>query len=362
MCRISIVVVLVIFACGAFAQGIIIDHTCTDLTSIPQSWITAVQNNWQSHYAHTSHGGQLTYGAGFVEDSDPFYDIEIGSRYLPVTSGAYCVFDGQETESYIGPELYWESTAGLNLTRNVLDNNPNLDTSMWSWCSQCNYYSESQVQAYLDAMTLLESEYPNVTFIYLTGNAQGTGSSGYNRFLRNNQIRDYCADNNKVLFDFADLDCWWYNTSSSQWEQETYEYSGETVPSEHPEYFGDEYAHTTAESCTQKGIAWWWMMAVLAGWTSSGISEEGTGLNPQVALFMTNPVAVPAQLTVEIAEAGFLEITLFDTTGRLVAQVCKGSFESGTHQFIVSDLQKGVYLIGLSSAGGYSSHRMVVID
>jgi len=218
----NLLLIVFVSACSVFAQGIVVDHTCADLDEIPSIWITAAQNTIQSHYAHTSHGGQLTYGIGFVEDDDPFYDCEIGSRYLPAVSGAYCVFDGQETVSYITPALYWETAAGLDLTRAVLDNNPTLDTSMWSWCCQCNSYSEAQVQAYLDALTMLEGEYPDVTFIYLTGNAQGTGSGGYNRLQRNNQIRDYCAANDKVLYDFADLDCWWFNPSTSSWEQNTY--------------------------------------------------------------------------------------------------------------------------------------------
>ncbi len=361
MNKFAFAVMAVIFVGSASAQGIVIDHSCTDLASIPQVWITSVQNNIQSHYAHTSHGGQLTYGIGFIEDGDPFYAVEIGSSYLPSTSGAYCVFDGQEGQSYIGPELYWQTAAGLNLTRDVLDNNPTLDTSMWSWCTQCNSYSESQVQAYLDAMSLLESEYPNVTFIYLTGNAQATGSSGYNRFLRNNQIRDYCTTNNKVLFDFADLDCWWYNASSSQWEQHTYDYSGTPVPAEHPEYYGDEYGHTTAESCIQKGIAWWWMMAQLAGWSASGVSEEA-GQSSGVSISLFNPVTVPAQFTVEMAETGSLSVNVLDVTGRVVGHVFNGIVESGSHQFLLADLNSGVYLIRLTSSDEHLCRRMVVVD
>ncbi|MCD4735297.1 MAG: hypothetical protein K8R53_04595, partial [Bacteroidales bacterium] len=41
-------------------QGIIIDHTCEELSNIPMSWIDSVQEKQKWHYAHTSHGGQLT--------------------------------------------------------------------------------------------------------------------------------------------------------------------------------------------------------------------------------------------------------------------------------------------------------------
>ena len=76
--------------------------------------------------------------------------------------------------------------------------------------------------------------------------------------------RNYCIANDKVLFDFADLDAWWYNPGTSLWEQHTYSYSGYDIPAEHPQFYGDEYGHTTAESCEQKGRAWWWMAALMS--------------------------------------------------------------------------------------------------
>ena len=54
-------------------------------------------------------------------------------------------------------------------------------------------------------MNQLELDYPNVTFIYMTGHLDGTGEEG-NLNERNNQIRTYCLTFNKVLFDFADIE------------------------------------------------------------------------------------------------------------------------------------------------------------
>jgi hypothetical protein len=138
---------------------------------------------------------------------------------------------------------------------------------MFGWCGQLDTYSEADVQVYFDSMAVLEAEYPDVTFIYMTGNAQLTGSLGYNRYLRNEQIRQYCAANNKVLFDFADLDSWWFNSVLGQWEHATYDYEGNTVPYQHTAFDGDEAGHTTFESCRQKGRAVWWMAARLVGWS-----------------------------------------------------------------------------------------------
>lgn len=251
----------------AGAQGLIIDHTCVNLSAIPPLWINAVQNTIQSHYAHTSHGGQLIHGLEFVEEDNGVFGFEVELSGLPEIPETYCIYDGQQQETYVSPELYWETEEGLNMTRAVLDNNPELDTSMWSWCTQCDWYGEEEVQAYLDAMTVLEQEYPEVVFVYFTGNAQATDYDGYNRFMRNNQIREYCYENNKVLFDFGDIDSWWYNPGTSRWEQHTYNYEGTEVPLQHPSYQSDEFGHTSAENCLNKGVAWWWMMSIIAGRT-----------------------------------------------------------------------------------------------
>jgi len=58
---------------------------------------------------------------------------------------------------------------------------------------------------YLLPMTQLEEDYFGITFVYMTGHSDGTGEDG-NLHLRNQQIRDYCVANGKVLYDFYHIE------------------------------------------------------------------------------------------------------------------------------------------------------------
>ncbi len=75
---------------------------------------------------------------------------------------------------------------------------------MWSWCGQVDG-SETDITTYLNLMNGLETDYPAVNFVYMTGHLNGTGATG-NVNVRNQQIRNYCIANNKVLYDFADIE------------------------------------------------------------------------------------------------------------------------------------------------------------
>jgi hypothetical protein len=246
-------------------SGYIVDHNCTDISKIPNEWITRVKEQLKVHYAHTSHGGQIVVGLQRLSAGNATNNLGILGQnrygfyheYCQVPSGqnGLRMMDGQQMgycETYITPDLYWEGDYGLNITRSVL-NGYDVNVSLWAWCSQLDYYSQSEVQYYLDKMAQLEAEFPDVTFVYMTGNAQ---SSEQNRYDRNQQIREYCVNNHKFLFDFADLDCWYNNQAHFE----------NGIPMEHPQYHGDEAGHTTYGSCENKGRAFWWLMARIVGW------------------------------------------------------------------------------------------------
>jgi len=253
-------------------QEIIVDATSTNISDIPADWISVVKN-MTLHHTGQSHGRQVPHGLSSLENQNSTYDQTQSEGGIPAGNGLK-ITRGQRTNynSYtvsVGPERFWLGDSGLNYTRRTLDyhfaNGNTIDASLHTWCWHLRSWSASQVEDYFTSMEQLESEYPDVIFIYMTDTCDKSGSSGYNRFLRNEQIREYCRENNKVLFDFAGLESW----SSDGSHQNTYSYGGTSIPLIHSDWESGTYyddGHINEAECTMKAKAMWWLLARIAGW------------------------------------------------------------------------------------------------
>ncbi|HPQ40645.1 MAG TPA: hypothetical protein PLV45_09755, partial [bacterium] len=196
----ALFVCLILITQTVFAQDpIIIDHTCTDYTQIPESWIQAAKDNLLISYGHTSHGSQLVTGLQAFEDT--FGGIFDFDRTTYGLNPGVFLNDYYPSGDLGNPDYTtWES-----LTRAMLED-PACDRNvvMWSWCGQADT-TEQNIQTYLTLMDGLRADYPGVTFVYMTGHLNGTGDTG-NLHARNNQIRNHVLATGGILFDFADID------------------------------------------------------------------------------------------------------------------------------------------------------------
>ncbi len=261
------------------SKSIVADHRHTDISQIPDYWIEQAKK-FVVHYAHTSHGSQILSGLTWLEQQDSKYNVNIvasGTVTLPPDTSAFRVYDGNNAgTTYITPDLYWEGTSGIAKTRSTLDTGY-FDLSTWTWCGQMSYYSDAQIQEYINVLTQLDNEYPDVQFIYYTGHTDGTTPESNSSLWRhNNMVRDYVEANNKILFDFADIESYdpdgnFYPTvdgeSSCSW--------CDGWCDAHPDAFECQdlpsCAHTDGLQCTLKGQAFWYLMARVAGWDGNPV-------------------------------------------------------------------------------------------
>lgn len=247
---------------GYSGETIIIDHTTTDLSSVPATYINKAKADLRLSYGHTSHGSQPVSGMGYLQGLNSLYSFNIDGD---IETNVLSMRDRYPPGDLGNPD-YW---TWASLTRDYL-NNPSNNRSVvvWSWCGQVDGATETIINdAYLGQMVALERDFPDITFVYMTGHLEGTGIDG-NLYQRNNQIRDFVKVNGKVLFDFADIESYdpdgnYYPNADDgcPWCQSYCDATPGFCPTP-----AIDCAHSHSLNCMLKGQAFWWMLARIAGW------------------------------------------------------------------------------------------------
>ncbi len=259
------------------AEPLIVNHLNTDVHEIPDYWINEARK-LVIHYAHTSHGSQILTGLRWLEAQDEKYNVSIIASGLvaqPPDSTAMGFYDGNNYsgDTYITPEQYWESTDGILHTQSVIDTGW-FDVSLWTWCGQMSDYSVTQVKTYMAVLDQLERDYPPLRTVYYTGHTDGTdGNTQISKlWINNNLVRAYAQDNNKALFDFADIESYdpagtFYPTATDgcSWCADWCSSHPTSFECQNHDQMGD-CAHSHKLQCTLKAQAFWQLMARLAGW------------------------------------------------------------------------------------------------
>ncbi len=198
------------FSC-LFGNALTINHIQGNpdfFAAITSQQIQNAKNKLHIAYGHTSHGSQLTTGmnglVGFINGgglgmSRPadFFAWNNGG-----SGGALDLHDyamGGDCGYY--PQWVNNTTSYLNNPANS-----NCNVIIWSWCGQISgkYAAGTLSNEYLLPMAVLETNYPNVTFVYMTGHLDHWSDADLK--AANQLVRDFCSANNKVLYDFADIE------------------------------------------------------------------------------------------------------------------------------------------------------------
>ncbi len=227
----------------ATAGAIVADHEAADaFDAIPADRFDAIRERFgRILYGHTSHGSQIVTGLGMLEAED-------GETWAMPSIDEISADLGHQGD------LGW-----VDITRDRLGTDgAGYGMVVWSWCGGMSDNTPEGVQAYLDAMAALEADYPGIVFVYMTGHLDGTGPEGTLR-RNNDQVRDWCRERGRVLFDFADIERWDPDGVEHPWDSDACEWCADWCAGHDCPDCGS-CAHSHCFNCWRKGRAFWWLL------------------------------------------------------------------------------------------------------
>lgn len=365
--------------CNSFTftqSSIIANHNSAKLSNIPTNWIDSAKAKLHIAYGHTSHGSQIITGMDGLENWK-------GSQYAFNEGGTNGALDIDDNAFPGASDLgNPDRTTWATATRNYLNNPANNDVNVviWSWCGQVSSATEDDINTYLSLMSGLENDYPNVRFVYMTGHLDGSGIYG-NLHQRNEQIRNYCMNNNKILFDFADIESYDpdgnyylekaandncdYDSDGNGSRDKNWAIDWQNTHILNIDWYNCSAAHSQALNGNLKAYAAWWLWAKLAGWDSTlGLGSDANQLiNFILYQNFPNPFNPSTSILFRLDKRSFVQLIIYDALGNEVNKLANQFMDEGliSVEFDGTALPSGVYYYRLKAEEYFETKKMILL-
>ena len=256
---------------------IVVDHVCLEVKAdgslvqiIPQAYLDQARQ-LKVLFCHASVGGTVMNGMvgrnGLADKNPERYRI---TRQQNADATWFDTNVGIIDISHTGWPLNGSKILGFdNHIRDLGYGAPlRANVAFMKYC-YIDWQTGTDVQQRWDeyrmAMEALETDFPDITFVWWTTAVNTAGDAGDVREAFNDLLREYCINKGKILFDLADIE------SHDAQGNPCYDdigaeglYAGYAVDGAHPKGVGQ----------LQLASAMWWLLARIAGWQVGPTSIE----------------------------------------------------------------------------------------